>query len=119
MREWNAGRRIKASGLAVKSCIKFSLAGKRYKQTFLNAAARARDLETKGIHWFQSPAEIEQAEKLLHGNANHLTNTSSMNSQSSNTTQDGVVAEPPSSQPAAPATATTAMKGPRLSRIGK
>jgi hypothetical protein len=65
MREWNASRKIKASGLAVKSCIKFSLAGKRYRQTFLAAAIRAKELENKGIDWFQSPEAIAKAEKEI------------------------------------------------------
>lgn len=68
MRKWNAGRRTKAAGLAVKSCIKFSLAGKRYRQTFLAAAARAKDLENKGINWFQDPKQIAAEEATLSTN---------------------------------------------------
>ncbi len=65
MREWNAARKMKASGLVVKSCIKFSLTGQRYRRTFLDAAARAKELESKGIHWFQSPEAIQSQEQQL------------------------------------------------------
>lgn len=63
MRQWNASRRIKVSSLVVKSCVKFTLAGKRYRESFLAAARRARELEEKGISWELSLEEIEEAEQ--------------------------------------------------------
>jgi serine/threonine protein kinase len=66
MKEWNAGRKMHVSTLAVKSCIKFRLAGKRYKDGLLSAAKRAKELESKGISWELSPEEIAKRESVYH-----------------------------------------------------
>jgi hypothetical protein len=52
--------------LAMKSCVKFTLAGKRYKAGLLSAAKHAKDLEKKGIDFYNSTAaEIAQKEHDL------------------------------------------------------
>jgi hypothetical protein len=69
MKQWNAGRKMHVSTLAVKSCIKFRLAGQRYKDGLISAARRARELESKGISWELSPEEIAKRESVY--NENH------------------------------------------------
>lgn len=64
MKEWNARRKMHVSTLAVKSCIKFRLAGKRYKDGLLSAAKRAKELESKGISWELSHEEIAKRETV-------------------------------------------------------
>lgn len=66
MKQWNAGRKMHVSTLAVKSCIKFRLAGQRYKAGLLSAAKRAKELESKGISWELSPEEIKKRESMYH-----------------------------------------------------
>jgi hypothetical protein len=62
MRTWNSGRKLQISSLAVKSCVKFRLAGKRYKENLIHAAKRARELEDKGISWTLDRDEIRRRE---------------------------------------------------------
>lgn len=37
--------------VALKSCVQFTLAGKRYKSGLLSAARHAKDLQKRGIDW--------------------------------------------------------------------
>jgi hypothetical protein len=66
MKQWNAGRKMHVSTLAVKSCIKFRLAGQRYKAGLISAAKRAKELESKGISWELPPEEIKKRESIYH-----------------------------------------------------
>lgn len=60
LREWNAQRKKTKMQLALKSCAKFTLAGKRYKAGVLSAAKHAKELEKKGIDWHNvSPEELK------------------------------------------------------------
>mmetsp|Transcript_7544 Transcript_7544/g.7989 ORF Transcript_7544/g.7989 Transcript_7544/m.7989 type:complete len:397 (-) Transcript_7544:564-1754(-) len=68
MKEWNASRKMVVSTLAVKSCVKFRLAGKRYKDGLISAAKRAKELESKGISWELSAEEIAKRESMLNSN---------------------------------------------------
>lgn len=72
LRTWNANRKMVKMQLAMKSCVKFTLAGKRYKAGLLSAAKHARELEKKGIDWNGSSAEeIIQKEKEYANQANN------------------------------------------------
>ena len=62
MKQWNAKRKMIISTLAVKTCVKFTLAGQRYRQGLLAAAKRARELEEKGIAWDLPLDEIKRRE---------------------------------------------------------
>ena len=57
LREWNSQRKLLKMQLALKSCAKFTLAGKRYKAGLLSAAKHARELEKKGIDWNNCSAQ--------------------------------------------------------------
>jgi hypothetical protein len=71
LRDWNAKRKLVKMQLAMKSCVKFTLAGKRYKAGVLAAAKRAKELEKKGITWSNCTAEeIAQKEKDIVENNN-------------------------------------------------
>lgn len=65
MKQWNAGRKMLISTLAVKTCVKFRLAGQRYRQGLLAAAKRAKELEDKGISWQLPREEIARRETAL------------------------------------------------------
>jgi hypothetical protein len=41
----------------MKSCVNFTLAGKRYKAGVLSAAKHAKELQKKGIDWHNISAE--------------------------------------------------------------
>ena len=66
MKQWNAKRKMIISTLAVKTCVKFTLAGQRYRQGLLAAAKRARELEEKGIAWNLPVEEIHRRESAYH-----------------------------------------------------
>jgi len=51
LRDWNNERKKLKMQLAMKSCAKFTLAGKRYKASLLSAAKQAKELDSKGIDW--------------------------------------------------------------------
>ena len=64
LREWNKQRKKSKLKLAMKSCVKFTLAGKRYKAGVLSAARHAKELERKGIEWGNRSAdEVAKMEK--------------------------------------------------------
>jgi hypothetical protein len=66
MKEWNTSRKMIISTLAVKTCVKFRLAGQRYRQGLLAAAKRAKELEDKGISWQLPREEIKRRETAFH-----------------------------------------------------
>jgi glycine/D-amino acid oxidase-like deaminating enzyme len=58
LREWNDHRKkTKKLKLVMKSCVNFTLAGKRYKAGVLSAAKHAKELQKKGIDWHNISAE--------------------------------------------------------------
>lgn len=63
MRKWNDSRKLKNAALAVKSVVKFQLAGARHRRAILSAARHARELEKEGISWMLTAAEIEEEVK--------------------------------------------------------
>lgn len=69
MKQWNAKRKMVLSALAVKTCVKFTLAGQRYRQGLLAAARRAKELEEKGISWELPKDEIKRRETAFHKNS--------------------------------------------------
>lgn len=47
--------------LAMKSCVKFTLAGKRYKAGLLSAAKHAKELEKQGIDIWGNKSSTEES----------------------------------------------------------
>jgi hypothetical protein len=63
MRKWNEVRKLKNTALAVKSIVRFQLAGARHRKAILSAARHARQLEKDGISWKLTAGEIEEEMK--------------------------------------------------------
>ena len=59
LRKWNAARKLKNTALAVKSVIRFQLAGARHRSALLAAARHAKRLEKEGISWRLTCDDIE------------------------------------------------------------
>jgi aspartokinase len=58
LRKWNVNRKLKDTALAVKSVVKFQLAGAKHRRSILIAARHARELEKEGISWRLTSEEI-------------------------------------------------------------
>jgi hypothetical protein len=65
MRKWNEVRKLKNTALAVKSIVRFQLAGARHRKAILSAARHARQLEKDGISWKLTAGEIEEVKRSM------------------------------------------------------